>query len=79
VIDWSNRFGRMMPHVLDVPQFTGIRIHAGSRPEDTEGCPRTGRTRGNDWVGESRLAYDALFSKLQAAQDRGEEIWLEVT
>ncbi len=31
-ISWSNRFNRLMPHILDVPQFTGIRIHAGNNP-----------------------------------------------
>ena len=36
IIDWSDRFKCLMLHVLDVPQFTGIRIHAGNRPEDTE-------------------------------------------
>ena len=30
IIDWSNRFKKEMMHVLDVPQFAGIRIHAGN-------------------------------------------------
>ena len=34
----SARFKRDMPIVLNVPMFTGIRIHGGNRPEDTEGC-----------------------------------------
>ena len=34
----SPRFGRLLPLVADVPQFTGIRIHRGLSQEHTEGC-----------------------------------------
>ena len=34
----SARFGRITPEVQEVPGFSGIRIHGGNRPEDTEGC-----------------------------------------
>lgn len=64
VVDKSTRFKRLMPHVLDVPGFDGIRIHSGNKHEDTEGCPLVGRTKGKDFVGESKLAFDAFYSKL---------------
>lgn len=67
VVDMSTRFKKLMPHVLDVPGFEGIRIHAGNKAEDTEGCPLVGRTKGKDFVGESKLAFEAFFPKLQAA------------
>ena len=34
-LDWSPKYGRDMPHILDVPQFEGIRIHTGNRSEDS--------------------------------------------
>lgn len=79
VLDFSPRFQVVMPHVLDVPGFSGVRIHSGNRPEDTEGCVLVGLTRKENWVGASRAAYDALYAKLLTAQDRQEAIVLEVS
>jgi hypothetical protein len=81
IIDWSNRFKRMMPHILDVPQFTGIRIHDGgviAEPIDTEGCPIVGYKRDprNNLL-ESNFAFFDLFDRL-AGLGISEEVWLEV-
>lgn len=35
----SNRFKRLMPLLLDVEGFKGIRIHGGNTSKDTHGCP----------------------------------------
>lgn len=77
IIDYSTRFKRLMPHVLNVPEFEGIRFHWGNRPEDTDGCIVVGRrTTAPDWVGESRVTFEALLSKLMTASAHGEEITL---
>lgn len=39
---WSNRFEKLMPLVMNVPAFDGIRIHAGRTEKNTEGCPLVG-------------------------------------
>lgn len=78
VIDMSQRFGRLMPHLLDVPSFDGIRIHSGNDAADTEGCILVGQSRALDWVGESRLAFDAFFPKLQQALAAG-DVWCSIT
>jgi hypothetical protein len=69
IVDFSNRFQRFMPHILDVPGFEGIRIHAGNEAKDTEGCILLGRTKGKDFIGESKLAVQAFYPKLQAAKE----------
>lgn len=68
IIDRSTRFGRDMPHVLDVSGFEGVRIHTGNTSADTEGCILLGTTwAGKDFVGGSKLAFDPFMEKLKAA------------
>lgn len=79
IIDYSNRFKRDMPHVLNVPGFVGIRIHSGNTHEDTEGCILVGKLRLNDKsIGYSRDAFGLLFPRLEAAYERNEDINIEV-
>jgi hypothetical protein len=76
ILDYSNRFQRIMPHILDVPDFEGIRIHNGNFAGDTAGCLLTGQNKVIGQVINSRLCFNALFKKLQSATD---EITIEIT
>ena len=78
VINESPRFKCMMPLLLNVPNYVGVRIHTGNKAEHTEGCILVGQKSGKDQIGASQAAYSALFSKLMAAQNRGEKIWLGI-
>ena len=69
IINKSNRFKRLLPLLLNVPNFEGVRIHSGNSNHDTEGCILVGKTRGVDFIGQSRKAFDKLFSKMQKAKD----------
>lgn len=79
IMSMSDRFKRIMPEVLSVPDFTGIRIHSGNQAKDTSGCILPGLTRATDWVGNSAAAYFGLFLKIDHAYTRGEKIYLEIT
>lgn len=65
-ITFSQRFQRDMPELLGVPGRTGIRIHPGNTDADTHGCILVGQTRGIASVQNSRLAFNALFERLQS-------------
>jgi len=68
VITESPRFKRPLPLLLNVPGFSGVRIHPGNTAADTEGCLLPGRVRHGESVLESRKAFDALFEKLRASR-----------
>lgn len=67
ILDASVRFHRLMPHLIGVPGFDGIRIHSGNTTEDTEGCILVGTTRGSNCVYDSRIAFNVLWELMKAA------------
>lgn len=81
VIDMSTRFGKLMPHLLDVPGFSGIRIHPGNTAHDTEGCllPGYGIGPNNESVTRSREAYGDWFDMILASIRDGERCYITVT
>lgn len=78
VLNYSERFKRIMPRLLDVPGFKGILIHSGNNPSQTEGCLLVGRIIVNgEFIGESRSAFNDLFLKLEEANKHG-KIWIDI-
>ena len=61
----SPHLGYLCPEVLDVPGRTAIRWHVGNYPKDVLGCCVVGTVLGQDSVGNSKIAFDALMAKLQ--------------
>lgn len=79
VVNYSNRFKRAMPLLLEVPCYEGIRIHPGNHSGNTEGCILVGQEwDGGDFISHSQAAYDALMSKIQQARLDGKHIYLEI-
>ena len=78
IIDWSNRFQKEMLHVLNVPGFVGIRIHAGNTAKDTEGCVLLGNGRAKGYLLDSRSAVAKVFALVEEALDKNEPVELEV-
>jgi hypothetical protein len=70
IINFSNRFQQYMPLLLNVPGFEGVRIHAGNKAANTEGCLLLGQTEGVDFIGNSRLAYRSFLSRLRAVEKK---------
>lgn len=77
VINFSNRFQKLLPLLQNVPDFEGVRIHTGNIAANTEGCILVGKSKDATQVLQSKVAFDALFPKLQAASAK-EKIFIEI-
>jgi hypothetical protein len=56
---YSPRFKKILPEILDVPGFSGVRIHAGNTAKDTDGCLLLGlnKTKGAVLDSQTTMAY----------------------
>jgi len=57
---YSNHFKRVLPLLINVPSFAGVRIHSGNDAEDTEGCILVGNNTAKGKLTTSRVASDKL-------------------
>lgn len=70
-VSYSTRFKRDLPILLNVPNFTGVRIHAGNSAKDTSGCILIGKDKSRNWIGRSKEAFDLLYPKIEAELRKG--------
>jgi hypothetical protein len=78
VLTMSNRFKKVMPLLLNVEGFEGIRIHAGNTDADTHGCILLGENTEKGKVLNSRKYAVALTEIIRLVIQRGEEVYIEI-
>jgi hypothetical protein len=78
-VTMSARFKKLLPLLVDVPGFQGVRIHSGNVAADTEGCILVGDRQDKVAVLDSRRAFQGLFQKIQAAIKRDESVYIRIT
>jgi hypothetical protein len=64
ILSMSNRFKKVLPEILNVKGFTGIRIHNGNGAIDSHGCIIIGMNKTKTGVSESRIALTKLMNIL---------------
>ncbi len=77
IINYSNRFKQLMPLLLRVPNFEGVRIHWGNYSADSDGCILVGSTKAVNMVGNSKSQYAKLMAILKKAF-KTEKIHIEI-
>lgn len=51
---YSPKYKRVMPQIMNVPGWTGVRIHSMNTAEDSLGCIGLGNNTKAGWISESR-------------------------
>ena len=74
----SPKFKRILPMILDVKHFTGIRIHRGNTAKDSHGCILPGENKVKGKVINSTPYEIELVQRMEAAIALGEEIMIEI-
>jgi len=70
ILSFSNRFQKYLPELQNVPQFAGIRMHTGNKPEDTEGCLLVGKIKTKDMIFESGKAFKDFMAELKKVEKK---------
>lgn len=78
VYTYSTRFKKMLPLLLNVQGFDGIRIHSGNSAKDTLGCILVGKNDKKGWISNSRFWTDKLIQTMKTAWDRKEKVTIKI-
>lgn len=63
----SNRFKRVLPEVLSVPNFSGVRFHGGNTATDSLGCILVGRVRTKTGIAQSASTVNELIRRISSS------------
>lgn len=66
----SAKFKGMRPILLNVPRRSGILIHEGNYPSNTQGCILVGINSEKGMVLQSKVTLDKLIGKINAATEQ---------
>ena len=66
-MDYSPKYKRAMPHIMNVKGFSGIRIHSLNTAKDSFGCIGFGYNDKKGWISNSRATCAEFEKRLIAA------------
>lgn len=80
-INFSPLFNKKMIEVIGVPHFTGVRIHGGNNPKDTEGCILVGHKKGKDKLDKDIIwetAETDIFKFVKDEMNKNNTVFLKI-
>ena len=78
IVNVSVKFKRKLPLLLNVPHFTGIRIHRGNTDKDTSGCILVGENKQPGRVINSTGYELRLTELIERVMSAGDRIMIEI-
>ncbi len=78
IVNYSPKFKRDLPRLLNVPSFDGILIHRGNTPEDSSGCILVGENKVKGKVINSTPYEEKLVKMMKDSIAKGEQITIEI-
>lgn len=78
IVNYSPKFKRELPRLLNVPHFEGILIHRGNTHKDSSGCVLVGENTKKGMVLNSTKYEVELTKILKEAQNRKEKITIKI-
>ena len=79
VVNYSPKFKRELPRLLDVPYFEGILIHNGSDQNSSSGCIIVGENKTVGKVTNSTFYMNNLTARIKDAQNKGETTTITIS
>lgn len=73
-----SQIGGRLPRLFNVPGYSGVLIHVGNTPADTEGCLLVGLNKKVGEVTNSRDTFFRLYDLMKAANARKEKIFITI-
>lgn len=68
-VTYSPKFKRDLPLLIDVPDYTGIRIHNGSNKDHTSGCILVGFNKTKGQLTDSYIMSKLLTKRLKSLSE----------
>lgn len=77
---WSNTFQKFTLQALNVPGYSGIRVHSGNKAVDSRGCivPGLARAPNGTDVLRSRAALPKIEDFVRCSLEAKVPVWLDV-
>jgi hypothetical protein len=77
-VNFSERFQKKMPLIMNVPGFTGIRLHSDNSVVNTDGCVLVGMSKAIGKVLGSIDVVTTIIELMDKAITSGQSITIEV-
>ena len=75
---WAKKYDGLVPEIINVKGWTGVRIHPANSASELLGCCAPGDNKVVGKVLNSTKRYDELMKQLVPAWEKGEDITIEI-